>query len=80
MLELMSYGLTGLAAVVVMASCFAYSDKSSTAGEKRSTVYDDKACWPTSRRIGERGPGAIDKSAIDNGVPGGSGPKEVGHA
>ena len=75
MLELMSYGLTGLAAAVVLASCFAYSDESSTAREKRSTVYNDKACWPASRQTGERA-----ACALDNRVPGGSGPKEVGHA
>jgi len=75
MLELMSYGLTGLAAAVVLASCFAYSDKASTAPEKRSTVYDDEACWPTSRQTGERS-----ACALDNRGPGGSGPKEVRHA
>jgi hypothetical protein len=77
MLELMSYGLTGLAAAVVLASCFAYSDKSSSAPETRSTVHGDKACWPTSRQTGERAACAL---ALDNRVPGGSGPKEVGHA
>jgi len=75
MLELMSYGLTGLAATVVLVSSFAYSEESSTAREKRSSVYDDKAGWPTSRPSGERG-----ACALDNSVSGGSGPKEVGHA
>jgi len=46
-LELMSYGLTGLAAAVVLASCFAYGGESLTAHEKRSTVSGDKASLAT---------------------------------
>lgn len=80
MLELMSYGLTGLAAAVVVAPCFAYSGGFSTTQEKRLTVYGNEACWPISRQIGERGAGTIDNGAIDNNVLTGHGTKEAKHA
>jgi hypothetical protein len=54
MLELVSYGLTGLAAVVVIASGFAYSDEFSLGLEKRSIDLMDKPHWLLSRRSGER--------------------------
>jgi hypothetical protein len=41
MLELMSYGLTGLAAVVVLAFCFAYSEALSPGQDKRSIESDE---------------------------------------
>jgi hypothetical protein len=42
MLELVSYGLTGLAAMVVMASCCAYGDELYLRG-KRLIILTDKA-------------------------------------
>jgi hypothetical protein len=58
MLELMSYGLTGLAAIVVIASCFVYREEFSAGPEKRSIDLINKAHWPLSRRSGEKSAGA----------------------
>lgn len=58
MLELVSYGLTGLAAMVIMVSCLAYSDEFSLRGE-RSINLTDRALWPLSQRSSERSTGAI---------------------
>jgi hypothetical protein len=55
MLELVSYGLTGLAAMVIMVSCLAYSDEFSLRGE-RSINLTDRAL---SQRSRERSTGAI---------------------
>jgi len=59
MLELVSYGLTGLAAVVVIAFCFAYSETFSPGQEKRSIDRMNEAHWPLSRRSGEGSTGTI---------------------
>jgi hypothetical protein len=53
MLVLVSYGLTGLAAVVVVAFCFAYSNEFSLL-EQRSIDLMDKAHSLLSRQSGER--------------------------
>ena len=58
MLELVSYGLTGLAALVVIAFCFAYSETSSPGQEKRSIDRMNEAYWPLSGRSCERSTGA----------------------
>jgi hypothetical protein len=50
----MSYGLTGLAAVVVIAFCFAYSDEFSPVPGKHSVHAKDKSHGPLSRRSGEK--------------------------
>ena len=63
MLELMSYGLTGLAAVVVIAFCFAYGDEFLFL-EQRSIDLMDKAHAPPSWQSGER-----NSNAIYSGVP-----------
>ena len=59
MLELMSYGLTGLAAVVVIAFCFAHGDEFSPGLEKGSIDQMDEALWPLSRQSGERRAGHL---------------------
>jgi hypothetical protein len=45
-LELMSYALTGLAALVIIAACFAYSEEFSLAPEKHKINPMDEANWP----------------------------------
>jgi hypothetical protein len=50
MLELVSYGLTGLAALVIVASCLAYSGEFSLWG-KRSIDLMDRRRWPLSLRV-----------------------------
>ena len=52
MLELVSYGLTGLAATVVMAFCFAYSGEFHLPG-KPLIDQTDQALGVFSRRSGE---------------------------
>jgi hypothetical protein len=69
MLELVSYGLTGLAAMVVMASCFAYSDDFSLRG-RRSINLTDKAHWLLSRRSREKSAGSIFSGVPSKSVPG----------
>jgi hypothetical protein len=59
MLELMSYGLTGQAAIVVIAFCFAYSETFSPGQEKHSVDRMNEAHWPLSRRSGERSTGPL---------------------
>jgi hypothetical protein len=73
MLELVSYGLTGLAAIVVMASCFAYSDDFSLRG-KCSINLTDLAHWLLSRRAGEKSTGSV-----FSGVPSKSEPGKASH-
>jgi len=58
MLELVSYGLTGLAATVVMAFCCAYSDAISLP-EQRSINLMNRRHGPLSLRAGERSAGGI---------------------
>jgi hypothetical protein len=58
MLELMSYGLTGLAAVVVIAFCFAYGDEFPLL-EQPSIDLMDKAHSLPSWQSGEGNAGAI---------------------
>jgi hypothetical protein len=53
MLELMSYGLTGMAAMVVLASGFAYRDEFSLRGNP-SINLTNKALGLLSQRSGER--------------------------
>jgi hypothetical protein len=71
MLELVSYGLTGLAALVIVASCLAYSGEFSLWG-KRSIDPTDKPLGLCSRRFGERG--TVSPSV---GVPGESAQREA---
>jgi hypothetical protein len=52
MLELMSYGLTGMAAMMILASGFVYRDEFSLRG-KRSINLTGKALGLRSRRPGE---------------------------
>ncbi len=63
MLELVSYGLTGLAAVVVIAFCFEYCGEFSLQ-EQRSIELMDKTQRLRSRRSGEQS-----VSNIYSGVP-----------
>ncbi len=74
MLELMSYGLTGMAAMVVTASCFAFSEEFSLVLEKRPIHLMDRPRWPLSRRSVERSSGTA-----YSGVPGKSVPGEAFH-
>jgi hypothetical protein len=67
MLELVSYGLTGLAAVVVIALCFAYGDEFPFL-EQRSIDLMDKAHSLPSRQSGERNAGAIDSDVPNESV------------
>lgn len=69
MLELVSYGLTGLAAMVVMASCCAYSDEFPLRG-KRSINLTDIAFGLLSRRSGERRTGTVCSVVPSKPVPG----------
>jgi hypothetical protein len=69
MLELVSYGLTGLAATVLMAFCFAYSGEFYLPG-KPLIDQTDKALWPLSRRAGDRSTGAICSGVSSKSVPG----------
>jgi hypothetical protein len=71
MLELVPYGLTGLAAIVVTASGFAYSDEFSLRG-RRSINLAAKALGLPSRRSGQR-------HRAHSGVPGKSVPGEAFH-
>jgi hypothetical protein len=59
MLELMSYGLIGLAAVVVIAFCFAYGEEFPPPLEKHLIGTKDNAHQPLSRRSGDRRFGAL---------------------
>jgi hypothetical protein len=68
MLQLMSYGLTGLAAVVVIAFCFAYGDEFPL-GRKRSINLTHKALWLLSRRSGEGSTGSICSRVPSKSVP-----------
>ena len=72
MLDLMSYGLTGLTAVVVLAFCFAYGDESPLL--ERSIDLINKAHPLPFWRSGER-----NVSAIDSGTPNESVRGEVFH-
>jgi hypothetical protein len=69
MLELVSYGLTGLAAMVVMASCCAYGDELYLRG-KRLIILTDKALGLIARRSGERRTGTIYRWVPSKSVPG----------
>jgi hypothetical protein len=69
MLELVSYALTGRAARVVMAPCFAYSDEFPLRG-KRSINLTDKAQRLLSRRSGEKSTGSIFSGVSSKSVPG----------
>ena len=69
MLELVSYGLTGLAATVVTAFCCAYSDAISLRG-KRSINLTNKRHWSLLLRAGGRSTGAICGDVSSKLVPG----------
>jgi hypothetical protein len=71
MLELMSYGLTGMAAMVVLASGFAYGDEFLIRG-KRSINLADEALGLVSRRSCER-------HSAHSGVTSKSAAREVFH-
>ncbi len=71
MLELMSYGLTGLAVAVVVAFCFAYGDEFPLL-EQHSIDLTDKPHSLPSWQSGERNAGAI-----YSGVPNESARREV---
>lgn len=58
MLELVSYGLTGLATSVVVAFCAAYREELSLVLELRSIVMD-KEYWLLSRQSSERSAGGV---------------------
>jgi hypothetical protein len=68
-LELVSYGLTGLAATVVMAFCCAYSDAISLR-EKRSIDLMNRRHSPLSLRAGERSAGSISIGVSSKSAPG----------
>jgi hypothetical protein len=70
MLGLISYGLTGLAAIVVIAFCFAYSEAFSPGQEKRSFDRMNEAHWPLSRRSGESSTGATYSGSPNESVRG----------
>jgi hypothetical protein len=69
MLELMSYGLTGLAAAVVVAFCFAYGDEFPLL-EQHSIDLMDKAHSFPSWQSGERNAGAIYSGVRNESVRG----------
>jgi len=73
MLEVVSYGLTGLAAVLVVASCLAYRDESSLRRKRPVNLVNGKD-WPLSMRIGQRS-----AEAFCSGVSNKSVPKEAFH-
>jgi hypothetical protein len=64
MLELMSYGLSGLAAMVVIAYCFADGEEFSLVLDERSLDLMDEARWLLSRQSEER-----TASAVYSGTP-----------
>ena len=72
MLELMSYGLTGLAAVVVIAFCFAYSADFSLVLGKHSIDTKDRTRRPLYRCSGERGFGAMYSGVTGESLRGGA--------
>jgi hypothetical protein len=69
MLEVVSYGLTGLAAVVVMASCLAYRDEFSLR-RKRPVNPVNRRDWPLSLRAGQRSADALCRAVSSKSVPG----------
>jgi hypothetical protein len=69
MLELICYGLTGIAAMAALASGFAYRDEFSLRG-KRSINLAGKALGLPSRRSGERSTGAIYSGVPHKSLPG----------
>jgi hypothetical protein len=73
MLEVASYGLTGLAAVVVMASCLAYRDEFSL-WRKRPVNGMNRRNSPVSLRAGQR-----NADAFYGGVSSKSVPREAFH-
>jgi hypothetical protein len=69
MLEVVSYGLTGLAAVVVMASCLAYWGEFSLR-RKRPVNTVNRRDWPLSLRAGHRSADALCSGVSSKSVPG----------
>ena len=68
MLEVVSYGLTGLAAVLVVASCLAYRDESSLR-RKRSVNLVNGKDWPLSLRSGQRSAEVFCSCVSNRSVP-----------
>ena len=68
MLEVVSYGLTGLAAVVVMASCLAYRNEFSLR-RKRPVNTVNRRDWPLSLRSGQRSAEAFSRCVSNGSVP-----------
>jgi hypothetical protein len=66
-LKPVSYGPTGLAAMVVMASCCAYSDEFSLRGK---CSINHNALRLRSRQSGERSTGTIYSGVASKPVPG----------
>ncbi len=75
MLELRSYGLTGLAAMVVIAVCFAYGDGFPPALEKSSFDLINNARLNDCPMSVETGPGGIQRDSVQND----RGPVEASH-
>lgn len=71
MRELVTYGLTGLAAMVVMVSRRAYGSQFYLQG-KRSINLTDKALGLFTRRSGERSTCTIYRFVPSKSVPGGA--------
>ena len=71
MLELVSYGLTGLAAMLVMASCSAFGGEFYLRG-KRSINLMDKALGRFFPRSGERSTGTRHRDVRSRSVQGGT--------
>jgi hypothetical protein len=69
MLELVSYGLTGLAALVIVASFCASSGAFYFRG-KRLINLTDRELGLLSQRSGERSTGIIDRSVLRRSVQG----------
>lgn len=69
MLELVSYGLTGLTAMLVVASCCAFSSEFYLP-KKRAINLTNKALELFYRRSGERSTGTIYRDVLSRSVPG----------
>jgi hypothetical protein len=68
MLEVASYGLTGLAAVLVMASCLAYRDEFSLRRKRPVNLVNGKD-WPPSLRSRQRSAEAFCSCVSNRSVP-----------
>jgi len=68
MLEVVSYGLTGLAAVLVVASCLAYRDAYPLRRKRPIKLVIGKD-WPPSLRSGQRSAEAFSRCVSNGSVP-----------